>query len=313
MQYRPLGNTGLNVSTLSFGASSLGGVFRNVDESEAIRTVPAAIDGGINLIDVSPFYGLTKAETVLGKALKDIPRDRYYLSTKCGRYGFEMHEFDFSAQRITRSIDESLARLGVDHVDILLAHDVEFGDLGQIVEETIPAMLKLKEAGKTRFVGFSALPLKPFQDIIPRVGHDLDVILSYCHYEMNDTALLDILSLLDGAGIGAINASPLGMGLLSNRGVPDWHPAPPEVVACCKKAAEHCAARGVDIAKLAVQFAVAEPRIPTTLVGTANPDNIRKNIAWADEPIDAELLRQVLDILRPIHNITWPSGRPENN
>ena len=116
MQYRPLGNTGINVSILSFGASSLGAVFHDIDESDAQRAVHVAVDHGINFIDVSPYYGATKAETVLGRALKNIPRDRYYLATKVGQYG--EGEFDFSAGRVTKSVDESLARLNVDYVDL---------------------------------------------------------------------------------------------------------------------------------------------------------------------------------------------------
>src|SRR5689334_11050355 len=106
MEYRELGKTGLKVSALGFGASSLGGVFRPITETDAIRTVNVALDGGINFIDVAPYYGLTKAETMLGKALRDISRDRYFLSTKVGRYGSEPKDFDFSAARVTRSIDE---------------------------------------------------------------------------------------------------------------------------------------------------------------------------------------------------------------
>src|SRR3954454_6599687 len=106
MLYRPLGRTGLEVSILSYGASPLGSVFRDVDEAEGIRTVHTALDLGINFIDVSPYYGLTRAETLLGKALRGIPRERYYLATKVGRYGED--SFDFSAGRVTRSVDESL-------------------------------------------------------------------------------------------------------------------------------------------------------------------------------------------------------------
>jgi len=312
MQYRQLGNTRLDVSVLSFGASSLGGVFRDVDESEAIRTVHVAIDGGMNLIDVSPFYGLTKAETVLGKALKDINRDRYYLATKCGRY--DMDTFDFSAERIRASIDESLQRMGVDHLDIFQAHDIEFGDLDQIVNETIPEMVRLKEQGKTRFVGITGLPVNVFREVVARVpAGTIDTILSYCHYELNDTALLDILPDMQAAGVGIMSASPTGMGLLTTRGTPDWHPAPDDVKAACTQAAQHCEAKGQNIVKLAMQFAVAQPQITTTFVGSANPKNIESNLHWIDEPLDEQLLEEVQAILQPIHNKTWPSGRSENN
>lgn len=314
MDFRPLGNTGLTVSALSFGASSLGGVFRDIDETEAIKAVHVALDGGMNLIDVSPFYGLTKAETVLGKALKNIDRDRYILATKCGRYGDNLDDFDFSEKRTFASIDESLSRLGVDHVDILQAHDIEYSNLDQVVNETIPALEKIKASGKARFIGITGLPLKIFTHVVSRVPNGtLDTILSYCHHELNDTSLLDILPQMQEAGIGVINASPIGMGLLSHRGTPDWHPATDRIKEVCAKAAAHCQQQGANIVQLAMQFAVSNPRVPTTLVGSANPTNIEKNLQWVEQPINQTLLDEVLDILKPIHNHTWPVGRPENN
>ena len=311
MDYRPLGNTGLNLSALSFGASSLGGVFHDVKEDEAIRAVHVSVDAGINFIDVSPFYGLTKAETVLGRALKGVKRDKVILATKVGRYGQDPKDFDFSAARTKQSVDESLARLGVDHVDLIQVHDLEFGNLDQVANETVPALRDIVKAGRARFVGITGLPLASFKYVIDRVA--VDTILSYCHYELNDTALLDLVPTLEAKGVGVISASPLGMGLLSNRGTPSWHPAPAEVKAACRKAAEHCRSRGHSIEKLAVQFAVRQPRITTTLVGSASPQNMLDNIAAVSEPIDEQLLAEVLEILKPVHNVTWPSGRAENN
>ncbi|WP_281888799.1 aldo/keto reductase [Paenibacillus sp. YYML68] len=309
MKYRQLGRTGLDVSVLSYGASSLGSVFRETDEMESIRTVHEALDTGINLIDVSPYYGLTKAETVLGNALRSIPRDRYVLSTKAGRYGLD--EFDYSRQRIVASLDESLQRLGTDDVDILLLHDVEFVDPAIIVEEAIPTLRTLKAQGKIRFYGLCGLPLPMFEQLLPKV--EADVIISYCHHSLNDTSLLSLLPFLEQQQVGVINASPLSMGLLGTRGAPDWHPASQQVKDVCRKAAEYCASQGTDIAKLAVQFATSEERIPTTLVSTANPLNIRRNADWVDEPLDEELLQAVQHILAPIQDESWSSGLPMYN
>jgi L-galactose dehydrogenase len=314
MQYRRLGKTGMDVSVLSFGASSLGGVFHDVEERDAIRAVHTALDLGINLIDVSPFYGLTKSETMLGKALAGVPRERYFLATKCGRYGAKIEDFDFSEVRVTRSVDESLGRMGVEYLDIIQAHDMEFGDVEQIVNETIPALAKIKKSGKARFVGITGLPLRMFTEVVGRASRgSIDTILSYCHFELNDMSLLDIVPAMEWAGIGLINASPLGMGLLSLRGTPKWHPAPDSVKQLCRKAAEHCQSKQSSIMKLAMQFAVREPRIATTLFSSASADNIAQNVAWISEPIDEPLLAEVLEILRPIHNVTWPQGREENN
>lgn len=309
MEYRTLGNTGLQVSALSYGASSLGGVFREIDEAEGIAAVHLAVDLGINFIDVSPFYGITKAETVLGKALREIDRERYYISTKVGRYGNA--EFDFSATRAIASIDESLLRLGLDYVDLILCHDIEFGSIDQVVEETIPALRQLQRQGKARCIGVTGLPLAIFRQVLART--EIDAILSYCRCCLNDTALTELLPELRARGLGVVNASPLSMGLLRQAAPPDWHPAPPALRAACAKAADHCRDRGGDLAKLAIQYAVAQPEVHTTLVSTANPDNLRRNVAAVDEPMDKELLGEVLEILAPVHNLTWPSGRPENN
>ena len=163
MVYNELGKTGMKLSNLGFGASSLGGVFHDIREAEGIQAVFTAIEKGINFIDVSPYYGHYKAETVLGKALKDIPRDKYYLSTKVGRYGKDgVNTWDYSAQRVTDSVYESMERLNIDYIDIINVHDVEFqagleGGLQKVVDETLPALVKLREKGVVKHVGITDL------------------------------------------------------------------------------------------------------------------------------------------------------------
>ena len=296
MKYRRLGTTGLDISVLSYGASPLGGVFGQINQDDGIRTVHTALDYGINFIDVSPYYGDTKAETVLGKALSGVARDRYYLATKVGQYGQE--EFDFSAERVTRSLDESCARLGVDYIDLLQCHDIEFAEPDQIINETLPALVKLREAGRIGHIGITGLPLKVFANVLDQVGPGIvETALSFCRYELNDTALEDWLPYFESKGVAVINASPTGMGLLTPRGVPDWHPATPLMI---------------DTAKLAVQFCVAHPGMTTTLVGTSRPENIEANIRYAEEPIDESMIARVREILAPIHNHNFTRGLPKN-
>jgi aryl-alcohol dehydrogenase-like predicted oxidoreductase len=301
MEYRVLGKTGLKVSVLSYGASPLGGVFGGIEEAVGIRTVHTAIDLGINYIDVSPYYGNTQAETVLGRALKEIPRDAYYLATKVGRLG--PGEFDYSAERVITSVDESLKRMGVDHIDVIQCHDIEFTIPEQILNETLPALRKVQAQGKARFIGITGLPLTNFPAILDHT--QLDTILSFCHYTIFDTALAGLIPYLQEKEVGIINASPLSMGLLTNRGAPGWHPASDRVKESCAKAAAHCRSKGADIAQLAVQFSLANPDVATTLVGTSKPEKIEKNVKWLEEPIDEALLVEVQEILSPIHNETW--------
>jgi L-galactose dehydrogenase len=305
-----LGQTGLALSPISLGASSLGGgVFGPVAEKDAIRTVHLALDHGVRLIDVAPFYGETRAETVLGKALRGVRRDRYVLATKVGRYGDT--EFDFSHERVQRSMDESLQRLGVEYVDLIQAHDVEYADLQQIEAETIPALHRLVTEGKARFVGATGYPLKPLRRLAEEAR--LDTVLSYNHLSLNDTTLRDTLADFATKGTGVINAAPLSQGLLTNRGTPPWHPAPEKVKSACAAAADFVRSRGSDLAKLAIQFSVREPGVATTLIGTADPRELELNLEWIAEPLDEDLLALVGDMLAPIHNITWITGRAENN
>ncbi len=309
MEYRTLGKTGLRVSALSLGTSPFGGVFGEVEFEACKRCLDTALDWGINFIDCSPFYGLTKAETMLGRTLRGVAREKYWLATKVGRTGEA--DFDFSAARVTRSVDESLARLGVDFLDIIQCHDIEFGDLNQIVEETLPALREVVKSGKARFVGITGLPLRVFRDVIARA--EVDTILSYCHFCLSDTTLETLIPTLQSREIGVISAAPLAMGLLTRGGAPGWHPAPESIRDACRHAAQVCAQRGTSIERLAVQFALNDPDIATTLVGSSRSEEIEQNARWAQEPLDEELLSEVEAVFAPIKNQTWPSGRAEND
>jgi L-galactose dehydrogenase len=309
MKFRPLGHTGLQLPWLSFGASSLGQEFRQVDLNEALRSVQVALDLGMTFIDTSPFYGRGMSECLLGVALRGVPRERYLLGTKLGRY--DRAHFDFSARRVVESVDVSLSRMGVEYLDIILCHDIEFVDMRQIVDETLPALRKIQQQGKVRLVGISGYPMNIFRYVLDRA--ELDVILSYNHYTLQNTMLADLVPYLQGKGVGIMNAAPFSARLLTNAPLPPWHKATPEVRATCKRAAEHCTARGVDIAQLALQFSLANPDMATCIVGSANPDNVRNWAAWAQQPLDQQLLAEVLEILKPIHNWFYIEGRPENN
>jgi L-galactose dehydrogenase len=312
MRYRALGKTGLKVSVLGYGGSALGGVFGPVDSGECMRAVRGALAGGINLFDVAPFYGATKAEEELGKALEGVAREHYILSTKVGRYGRE--EFDFSTKRVLASVDESLRRLKTDYVDLIHCHDVEFGELDQVVNETLPALHKLKKSGKVRFAGITGYPLKVFWYAIDRM--DVDVVLTYGHYSLYDTTLTELLPYLKDKKVGVINAAALGIGLFSpppSKPLPKWHPAPEVLRAACLAAGEACAKRGYSIAALAVKFSVDRAELASTLVGMGTVLEVEENIAAIEKAPPAGLLKEVEKILAPVKNCVWVSGRRENN
>lgn len=307
MKYKELGNTGLKISEIGYGASSLGGVFHSFDEGRGIDSVFAAIDAGINFIDVSPYYGHYKAETVLGKALKQIPRDKYYLSTKVGRYGEDgKNTWDYSAERVTRSVYESMERLNIDFIDIINVHDVEFADLNQIVDETLPALVTLKEKGVVGHVGITDLQLENLKWVIEHTPKGtVESVLNFCHYCLNDDKLVDFLDFFEENGVGVISASPFSMGLLTERGVPAWHPAPKPLVEACVRAAEHCKAKGYPIEKLAMQFSIQNDRIASTLFSTTRPENLLKNIEYIKEPADEQLVKEVQEIIGDQKRVSW--------
>ncbi len=311
MIYNELGKTGLRVSNLGFGASSLGGVFRHINEDDAIEAVFAALDGGINYIDVSPYYGHYKAETVLGKALRQLRRDRYVLSTKVGRYGQDgVNTWDYSASRVTQSVYESMERLHVDRIDLILVHDIEFADLQQVVDETLPALARLRDEHVVDHVGITDLQPENLKWVIDHSDEKtVEVVLNFCHYCLNDHLLLDYLDFFEQRGIGVINASPFSMGLLSERGTPDWHPAPDSLKSACARAAAYCKERQYPIDKLAIQYSTSQnPRIATTLFSSANPENVRRNIAYVNEPVDEQLVREVQQIIGGQMGIRWKNS-----
>lgn len=312
MLHRNLGKTGLKVSIIGFGASPLGGEFGAIDPAEGKRAIHCAIDRGINYFDVAPYYGRTVAETRLGEFLEG-KRDNTILATKACRYGRHLPDgFDFSAERVMKSVEESLSRLRTDVIDIYQIHDVEFGSKGQIIHDTLPAMQKLKEQGKVRFVGITGYPLNVLKEIASLA--EVDTILSYCHYDLVNTAMDRLLTpFVREKGIGLINAAPLHMGVLTEKGPPSWHPAPREVLKRARRAAEWCQSRGQDITVLAMQFALQHKHVATTLVGMSEVSHVEENVAMVGVVPDEELLKEVLDMIKPAADLNWKEGLSENN
>ncbi len=297
----------MKVSKISFGASSLGAVFHPLKEESGINAVHTALDNGINFIDVSPYYGHLKAETVLGKALKSVDRNLYYLSTKVGRYGKDgNNSWDYSAVKARESVYESMERLNADCIDLINVHDIEFADLEQVCNETLPALVELRNEGIVKHIGITNLNLRHFKYVIDHVPQGtVESVLSFCHYTLNDDSLRDYFEFFESHHIGIINASPYSMGLLTEHGAPEWHPAPEALKRVTRKAIDYCKSKGVSIEQLAMSFSTANPRIATTLFSSTNPENVLKSIRYANTPLDMELLSEIQMILEPGFRDTW--------
>jgi L-galactose dehydrogenase len=308
MEYRKLGQTDLNLSMVGFGSATFGNVFGDIDAGEGIRAVHFAVDSGINFFDSSPYYGTTLAETRLGEALAG-RRERVILATKCGRYGFD--DFDFSAERVIASMDESLRRLQTDYIDLFQVHDVEFGDVQQIIHETLPALRQLQQQGKARYIGVTGYPPRVLRRIAEATP--VDSILTYCHYNLLNTDMDGVLTAFaQERGIGLINASGLCMGILTEHGPPDWHPAPQQVRDAGKKAAEFCRLHGADLPEVALRFCLDHPYVSSTLIGMATMRQVEASLRLLQSSTDKAFLAQIETILAPVFNYVWPSGRAEN-
>lgn len=310
MNYSPLGKTGLTVSRLSFGASALGGVYGAVDEAEGIKAVHTALDLGINYFDVAPAYGGTVAETVLGKALKSIARDRYYLSTKVGKYtqpgGYGEDTLDYSRARIRASLDESARRLGTDYFDIIHLHDIEYQRRRHTewaLREGVAALVELKKEGRIGNVGYGIYPMDLWHRIFDTLPADAGLV--HNHYCLSDTRAVELLPRAREKGIGIINGSPFGSGLFSGREAPSWHPATEADRRVFRAAAALCEQRGTPISQLALQFSSQNLDFPTTLFSSSRSESVRRNVRWHETPYDPDLLAAVQQILAPVMNKQW--------
>ena len=306
-----LGQTGLQVSRMGFGGAPLGNEYGDIGKDEAIRAVHVAIDNGINFFDTSPYYGRTLSETRLGEALKG-KRHHVILATKGGRFDRPLATgFDFSYDGIIAMCEASLRRLQTDYLDVYQLHDIEFGDKEQVVQEAIPALQKLKTGGKVRFIGVTGYPLPLLRQMVET--QSLDVILSYCHYNLMNTTLNDVLvPAVKARGVGLIHGSVTHMGLLTDQGPPPWHPAPAPVKEVATAAASYCRSQGVSLAHLAIQFALQNPHVDVMLLGTRTVAELEKSLRLLQTEPDSGLLTAVQRIIEPVANATWPSGRPEH-
>eukprot|EP00471_Norrisiella_sphaerica_P004324 CAMPEP_0184479896 /NCGR_PEP_ID=MMETSP0113_2-20130426/1434_1 /TAXON_ID=91329 /ORGANISM="Norrisiella sphaerica, Strain BC52" /LENGTH=343 /DNA_ID=CAMNT_0026858061 /DNA_START=356 /DNA_END=1387 /DNA_ORIENTATION=- len=325
MRYRKLGSRcvskngePMNVSILSMGASAFGGVYgTETIEEDCVQLTHEAIKSGMNLVDCAAWYGHGKAEEVLGKALNGIPREAYYLNTKVCRYDPEVTQmFDWSYDRTLKAIDDALVRMDVDYIDCIQVHDPEFApSIDTVITNVFPAFVEAKRQGKVRQIGATGYPLKVLKDQIEgaeAAGIEINTCLSYCHYTLHDSSLVsDLIPYLNEKGVGLINASPISMGLLSNRGPPVWHPAPAKLKDLAREASEFCVKNGVDIGRLCLQHSLREESIPTTLVSTRSLERMRANLRHCHElgqlsEKEEEVLKYLVnDLFGPHGNMDW--------
>ncbi|XP_059079426.1 uncharacterized protein LOC131877691 [Tigriopus californicus] len=280
MPYYQLGETDMIVSKLSLGGTALGS--GSCDQEMVDNILWTAVKAGVNYFDTSPWYGSRASEKVMGKALKKLPRNTYYIATKVGRYLPEVQlQFDFTRQRVRDSVLESMAHLQVDYLDLVQVHDVEFcRSMGQIVQHTLPALNELKAEGKIRYIGITGYNLGTLKRIVElSCDGTVDTVLSYCRFSLFNTDLMSYSAFFESRRIGVINASPVGMGLITPHAVPTWHPATKSMKVTCSKAAIYCEKMGINLAALGVKWCLHQPNFPTTLNSSTSVEMLEQNLS----------------------------------
>ncbi len=314
---RPLGRSRLPVSTLGFGGAPLGDLYAHLDEATAVATVEAAITGGVTLFDTSPLYGHGLSEHRIGAALRRVPREGLVLSTKVGRVaepfagrgdgsgyrGGLPHgmRFDYSYDGAMRSLEQSALRLGVDHIDIVLIHDVDVWTHGAAMIEqrfseamngAYRALEALRAAGAVRAIGVGVNEAQMCERFA-RAG-DFDTMLLAGRYSLlEQPALASFMPLALEKGIGLMLGGVFNSGILATGPVPgaryNYNPAPPEILARVAAIEAVCARHGVPLRRAALQFPLGHEAVASLVMGAVAPAEVADQIAELSQPVPAAL------------------------
>jgi D-threo-aldose 1-dehydrogenase len=325
----PLGRTGLSLSALALGTAPLGNLYSAVAEEVAEATVRAALTAGLTYLDTAPHYGLGLAEQRLGRVLAGLPRESFVLSTKVGRLARRLHPgetadphgfvdapagkrvWDFSRIGVARSLEESLDRLGLDHVDVVYLHDPDEHER-EAFEQALPALADLRDQGVVRAIGAGMNQAEMLTRFVRRF--DLDVVLVAGRYSLLDQRALDeLLPACEERGVAVVVGGVFNSGLLADPrpGAPfDYVPAPPELVARASRLQEVCARHGVSLRAAALAFPYGHPAVTSVLVGVRSVAELREDVALYAQGVPAELWAELVTIgLIPRH-VPFPKGPP---
>jgi D-threo-aldose 1-dehydrogenase len=296
---RRLGATDIRLPVLGFGAAPIGNLYTEVTDDEAMRAIGVALEKGIRYFDTAPYYGYGLSESRLGQGLKGVSRDSVRISTKVGRRIYEdttrepgqegfavagyKAEFDYSRDGVMRSFESSLKRLGTDHVDILLLHDIgrlTHGDrhpvlLRQALDEALPAMAELKSSGACGAIGIGVNEEDIAVELMPLFPLDC-VMLAGRYTLLEQHASRRIMQEAQARNVGILVAGPYSSGLMGDARAPgstyNYAPVEPEVLQRAQRIYALCAEHGVDAGAAALQFPLAHPAVASVVAGMRNAD-----------------------------------------
>ena len=315
MKGRTLGRTALEVTELGFGAAPIGNLHSAISDEDAAATVQAAWDGGIRYFDTAPHYGLGLSERRLGAALAAHPRDEYVVSTKVGRQlvdnpaptgsdlaagGFDVPDVlhrvrDYSADGVRRSLESSLSRLGLDHVDIVLVHDPE-DFMDDAIDQAIPALVELREQGVIGAVGAGMNFVAPLRRIVAE--SDVDVVMVAGRWTLADRSAAPLLGECAERGVAVLAAAPFNSGLLAHSWPPegalfDYHPASPDMLRHARRLAKACQRHQERLPHAAMRFPLREPVVASVVAGMRTDVQVGANVEWANADPPTDLWREL--------------------
>ena len=303
---RLLGRSGVEVTTLGFGAASIGNLYRAIDDDQALAAVDSAWDNGIRYFDTAPHYGAGLSERRLGAALRERPRDEYVLSTKVGRLlvpnesptGSDLahlfdapddlqRELDYSAPGVRRSLEESLTRLGLDHVDVALVHDPD-DHLQEASHGAIPELIRMRDEGIVKAVGVGMnqwqAPLRFVEE------SDLDVVMIAGRWTLLDRTAAPLMESCSERGVSVLAAAPFNSGLLA-RPEPqadshfDYASPDAGVLDAARALARLARELGATLPQVALQFPLRHPAVASVVTGLAKKEHVVSAAKWLTTPV----------------------------
>ena len=301
-----LGSSAVEVSALAFGGAVIGNLYTEVGEEQAHEALAAAWQQGIRYFDTAPHYGLGLSEQRLGAALRKRPRNEYVVSTKVGRLlepndaptgsdlaeGFDVPDtlrrrFDFSADGVRRSLDESLQRLGLDRVDVLYVHDPD-DFLDEAIEQAVPALVRLRDEGVLGAVGVGMNAVGPLRRFVAETA--VDVVMVAGRWTLLDRSAAPLLEEASARGVSVVSAAPFNSGLLARPDPSadttfDYRPVPAELLAAARDLAATARACGATLPQLALQFGLQHPAVAAVVAGAASAGEIRTNADLITRPL----------------------------
>jgi D-threo-aldose 1-dehydrogenase len=320
MRRSPVGSTGVEVTTLGFGAAPIGNLYRAIDDETGRLAVTAAWEGGIRYFDTAPHYGLGLSERRLGAALREHPRAEFTISTKVGRVlvpnpsptgsdlergGFAVEdilrrEYDYSRDGVLRSLDSSLDRLGVDRIDIVYVHDPD-DHMDQALREAVPTLVELRAQGVIGAVGAGMNFAEPLRRFVTET--EIDVVMVAGRWTLIDRSAAPLLDDCLNLGVAVVSAAPFNSGLLARPAPPDdahfdYGPAPPDVLAAARACAQTCIAHATTLPTAALQFPLLHPAVCTVVAGMRTAHQCALNLEWARADIDEHLWAALPEAVR---------------